>query len=168
MNCTTNTCFILLNYVIPCCGITVGMLLMLSPMKKILRLEKDGLGAFNPLPVACMFLSPMSWSIYGLHIQNPFVYWPNVAGALLGLFYTLKVIPFASRQQNSRIIYLLVSGFVIGKFISYPSICILVCLVRGFPSLRSFGQEIVTLGNGLRVFAACIFCCTDFYHRSCN
>lgn len=56
----------------------------------------------NPTPFSFMILNSMGWVIYALMIDNLYVFFANMSGVLLGLFYMLTVMMTTVRSASMK------------------------------------------------------------------
>ena len=84
------TCTILFELVFPIIGCILSNIVYLSPLRAILRAQTTKtLGSLNPLPYALIFGNSLVWTMYSFVTRNYFVFWANIFGLALGIWYTL-------------------------------------------------------------------------------
>ena len=87
----------------PRIGIVTSTALYFSPLSAVVKaVAASDMGTLNPLPLALMSISTISWLVYGLSIGDPFVTLSNLPGAIasIGMIaYTLPLLQSAPRAQ---------------------------------------------------------------------
>ena len=96
MECTTDTCRILLNYVCPSIGSITAQLIFLSPMPVVIRIHRWLLSSerhlerpatINSVPYAWQFNNCLVWTLYAFLIQEYFISVGNILGVIFSLYY---------------------------------------------------------------------------------
>lgn len=95
---------------VPIIGILTSTLLYFSPMAAVrVAVRDDAVGDLNPLPLAMMAASSLSWLVYGLSVRDPYVTLSNVPGSIASLWYVAVVLPLLQGAQLQTTQHLLVA-----------------------------------------------------------
>lgn len=94
------TTSLVIDYVCPALGTVTATMMWLVSLPFILMIrhidrslkELEGTLTINPYPYLFMILNCLSWVVYSFFISDFFVFFSNVFGLLLGLFYTLSAL----------------------------------------------------------------------------
>jgi solute carrier family 50 protein (sugar transporter) len=80
-----------LTTLIPSIAIVITTAMWLSPLKAVLAARKSReLGDTNPYPYVATILNCIGYTSYGLMKKDEFLFWSNVTGLVLGLFYLIN------------------------------------------------------------------------------
>ena len=94
---------ILLGYVAPLLGIVVGNYMWYAPYQDVQKaLQRGSLGDLNPLPWAFMLGNCIGWVTYGILRHNYFVFFGNIFGLLLAVWFNLAASKLLYRQQQQQ------------------------------------------------------------------
>lgn len=75
----------------PLIGLIITNIMWFAPMKAMLEARKTKqLGELNPLPFSITVLNCVGWTIYGVVIGDQFVFWSNILGICIGMFYVIN------------------------------------------------------------------------------
>lgn len=92
------------NTVAPTLGVVIANALFLSSVPAVLSARRTGnLGELNPVPWAFIFANCAAWLHYSYVIANPYAFFSNALGALLGLFYTLTAMSYGTPAQRATV-----------------------------------------------------------------
>lgn len=84
----------------PTVGTVVANAMFLASLPAVLAARRAGdLGSLNPTPWAFILVNCLAWLHYGYLNGNPYIYWSNAPGCLLGLFFTLTGASLGSPAQ---------------------------------------------------------------------
>jgi len=73
----------------PSLGLVINLVMWLAPYQSIIQARKTkDLGALSPIPFTFTIINCVGWTIYALLLNNQYIFWSNVLGIVLGLFYT--------------------------------------------------------------------------------
>lgn len=89
-------------------AIANGMFLAGLPAVQAAR-ASQALGELNPVPFAMVLANCMAWVSYGCIIQNPYCYWSNAPGLLLGLYMVMTGMQLGSAEVRKSMERLVVS-----------------------------------------------------------
>jgi solute carrier family 50 protein (sugar transporter) len=116
-------CKYILEYAFPGLGGITAVLIYASALPAIAKINKShSLGVFNPIPFALQISSAMAWILYGFLLKNYFLFFPNLVGMLLGIYYTFSLIPVVSIRQRELILRIVLVGIafaLVGALISF-------------------------------------------------
>lgn len=89
IQCNDNqTCLILTSYIAPSIGVIVGNVLWMSSYPAIRKaFVNRKLGFINPIPYPFMLLNAFVWIVYSVLKQDHFLYFANIFGLILSLYY---------------------------------------------------------------------------------
>ena len=91
----------LLEFYAPLAGTIVANLMFLAPVSAVLAARKDeALGEVNPVPFVSIIGNCVAWLGYGFATGNNFVFASNLPGTMLGFWFTLSAVAFASKAQR--------------------------------------------------------------------
>ncbi|KAJ3052826.1 hypothetical protein HK097_005588 [Rhizophlyctis rosea] len=123
MNCDSTTCRIALTYVVPAIGACTSFGMGVAPLFTVRKIHNaKNLGKFNPLPFVLTAANATTWMLYALMVHDYFIYIPQFFTILLGTYYTLRTISYASEEMKSRMImaWVALAGFIhIGGLLSF-------------------------------------------------
>ncbi|KAI3652259.1 hypothetical protein MP228_003562 [Amoeboaphelidium protococcarum] len=89
-----------MDSVAPILGVLTATGIYISPFQQIYRLfvsknvpSVQVLATLNPISFAMMPCNALAWTMYGLLpiLRNPYLFWSNVIGCLIGMFYFITV-----------------------------------------------------------------------------
>jgi len=108
-----------LKYIVPACGVISANLIFISPFQTVLGVRKDNvLGSLNPLPYPMIVANCLSWLCYSFVVKDWFVYFANIFGFVLGVFYTTSCRACSETSASSAkvmdILFLGGQAFVLG------------------------------------------------------
>ncbi|KAL2918682.1 hypothetical protein HK105_201516 [Polyrhizophydium stewartii] len=122
-DCDTDQCRLLLHHVVPGIGVLTALWIFVAPLASVRGIQdSQSIGAVNPLPFPMIVANCLCWLVYGLLVQDPYVFGPNIAGYQLGLYYTLTAYNHADAAFRSRVLTILVASSLLvfsGGFISF-------------------------------------------------
>ena len=89
---------------VPSLAVFVNVAMWVSALPAILnaRITKN-LGDLNPLPLAVMFVQCVGWVMYGGIIKDYFIYFANLPGVCLGLFYVISAIALSTKNKVGEV-----------------------------------------------------------------
>jgi solute carrier family 50 protein (sugar transporter) len=90
---------IITNVICPTVGMTIGNLMWLSPLPAVLevRLTRN-IGSLNPYPFVLMIFNCIGWLIYAALTKDFFIFFSNVFGLGLGLYYSIVCLTVTSKK----------------------------------------------------------------------
>jgi solute carrier family 50 (sugar transporter) len=105
LNISEQVCEIMTNWateiLCPLLGLIINNIMWFSPMRAVLDVRKSKqLGDFNPIPFAFTVLNCTGWIIYGLMLNDQFIFWSNVPGLVTGLWYCLNTMAILYYQTK--------------------------------------------------------------------
>lgn len=78
-----------------------------SPFKAILKVrETKSIGTLNPIPFGITVMNCIGWVLYGTLRQDYFIFFSNIFGLLLGLFYSFSCIAALSIANTEKDLHL--------------------------------------------------------------
>eukprot|EP00873_Tetraselmis_striata_P042553 jgi/Tetstr1/462817/TSEL_007767.t1 len=93
---------IIVNYVAPVIGVVVANAMFSSPLAAVLRVRKSrALGELNPLPYPVIFCNCICWLVYAMLTNDWFLYFGNLPGMLLGIFFVMSTIRLAPDEVRT-------------------------------------------------------------------
>mmetsp|Transcript_9139 Transcript_9139/g.15994 ORF Transcript_9139/g.15994 Transcript_9139/m.15994 type:complete len:278 (+) Transcript_9139:446-1279(+) len=102
-----------LLYVCPAMGVTLGIIMLLSPFPAVLKIRKQKtLGEFNPLPLLMAVMNCIAWLAYGCICKNPWIPPGNTIGTIGGMYFVLEVLIVADRKTQDLMIGIFVGSTV--------------------------------------------------------
>lgn len=172
IECNENqTCLILTLYVAPSIGVLVGNILWLSSYPTIRKaLLKNKIGSINPIPFPFMLLNALIWIVYSVIRQDHFIYFANVFGFILSLYYSVVCI-IAAMFENAdnavghlkNTISRLVSLLAIAAIIFALSIDILLIVQIDLETRKNIcGNLFMLFRNYWLNISSSILCITSF------
>ena len=113
--------------VIPFLGTITANLIALSPWTAVQQcIRSRSLNGTNPLPYPLIMANALAWLLYALLVHNQFIFWSNIAGWLLGLYFTTHMYSIVSQntspvlQRSLMLLLLGANGFVFfGAFLAF-------------------------------------------------
>ncbi|KAH6564996.1 hypothetical protein BASA62_007589 [Batrachochytrium salamandrivorans] len=92
--CISFDCEFVLHHLIPGIGCLTALWIFIAPFKSVRKIDKtDSLDNVNPFPFPMIMANCLGWLVYGLLVQDPYVFFPNIvgisAGAPLSGFYSV-------------------------------------------------------------------------------
>ncbi len=134
---------------VPSIALILTNLMWFSPLKSVLESRKSrDLGATNPIPYVVTVLNTIGWMTYGLFIDDPFLFWSNVSGVGLGLFYSINALTILSNKvkpnEEFPLLYLVIERGLVFTFVFW-SVIFLVCVsaFNNFADPRAQGALLV-------------------------
>jgi solute carrier family 50 protein (sugar transporter) len=133
----------------PVCGCITALLIFLSPLQQVLQVkESQEIGVVNSFPFSMMVLNCLANLIYGIYLDDSYIFLPNWIGLSLGLYYMLTTLPLQPKKirelGNNIVIFgitsiLLIMGLCFMRFSLQAGKTILgwttvVCLVMFYTS----------------------------------
>ena len=86
----TSTKEIILEYVCPGLGVVIGNFMFAAPVIDLKKaIDKGDLGMLNPTPWGFMLGNCMGWVLYGVLLQNMWVFFGNAPGLLVSIWLNL-------------------------------------------------------------------------------
>lgn len=108
--------------VAPTLGTLIANTMFLSTMPAIRAARRDSdFGELNAVPFAMTVGNCVSWLSYSFIIANPYVFWSNAPGLLLGLFYTMTAVRLAKPAARKTLEVLLLVIFAINVTAGFAS-----------------------------------------------
>jgi solute carrier family 50 protein (sugar transporter) len=100
-----------LKILVPCIGNITVLAIILAPWKAV-KLVNDTktLGDLNPIPFLFMISNAFGWIVYRLIVKDWFVFVPNLAGYMFGMYYALSAFRWGTEQFQNMLIIFLVSA----------------------------------------------------------
>eukprot|EP01025_Chloroclados_australasicus_P044895 TRINITY_DN4892_c0_g1_i6.p3 TRINITY_DN4892_c0_g1~~TRINITY_DN4892_c0_g1_i6.p3 ORF type:complete len:129 (-),score=5.04 TRINITY_DN4892_c0_g1_i6:201-587(-) len=96
--------------VAPSLGAILANIMFASPLSAVLHVRRtQQLGDLNPLPFPVITANCVGWLIYSVTTQNPFLFGGNILGTLLGIYYTLTTIVYATPKVRDLMIAIFVA-----------------------------------------------------------
>ena len=101
----------------PKIGIVTSTLLYLAPAKAVWNViqrsktittnknnskHNDALQGLNPIPISIMPIVAISWFVYGLVSNDPYLILGNVGGSLLSVAYLIGILPLMNYNNNNN------------------------------------------------------------------
>ncbi|KAH6591717.1 hypothetical protein BASA50_008520 [Batrachochytrium salamandrivorans] len=121
--CISFDCEFVLHHLIPGIGCLTALWIFIAPFKSVRKIDKtDSLDNVNPFPFPMIMANCLGWLVYGLLVQDPYVFFPNIVGYQLGVYYTLTSYRVSGKDFQSRVIQILVVSSVLvfsGAFVSF-------------------------------------------------
>lgn len=128
---------VIVFYVCPTLGVILANFMWVSPFPAVYsaRLSRD-LGATNPIPFVFMLLNCMGWTIYACQLKDWFIFWANLPGVLLSLFYTttcLSLLANRALHDDISLLYHGIEGFLLFVFLFWGLIGMISASVTKYP-----------------------------------
>mmetsp|Transcript_13992 Transcript_13992/g.30254 ORF Transcript_13992/g.30254 Transcript_13992/m.30254 type:complete len:297 (-) Transcript_13992:751-1641(-) len=102
---------VVVQYVVPSFGNLIGVIMLLSPIKAVWNIRKEGkLGDINPLPYPMTAINCLGWVIYGAVVRDPLIIPANIVGVLFGMLATTTAYPACSRKMQDVLQVLLAAS----------------------------------------------------------
>lgn len=96
-----NTQEIILKHVCPGLGCGIALIMFCSPLPAVLRANRArSLVELNALPFAAMCVNCTAWVFYALLLTDWYIYFGNLPGMLLGMFYVLTCYKFSKEAVS--------------------------------------------------------------------
>eukprot|EP00242_Pyramimonas_sp_CCMP2087_P014741 CAMPEP_0198203894 /NCGR_PEP_ID=MMETSP1445-20131203/7228_1 /TAXON_ID=36898 /ORGANISM="Pyramimonas sp., Strain CCMP2087" /LENGTH=280 /DNA_ID=CAMNT_0043875479 /DNA_START=102 /DNA_END=944 /DNA_ORIENTATION=+ len=98
-----------MKWVAPSMGAVLANVMFFSPLMVVLKKRKlaQPLGKLNPLPYPIIFVNCINWLLYAFVTRDPFLFFANAPGLMMGLFFTISSLPLADPATRLRIELLL-------------------------------------------------------------
>ncbi|KAI8919606.1 sugar efflux transporter for intercellular exchange-domain-containing protein [Entophlyctis helioformis] len=139
--CTSQACEVVLRQVVPGIGVVTALLIFIAPYKSVKQIEETkSLSSVNAFPFPMIIANCLCWIVYGLLVQDAFVFGPNIVGYPLGVFYTLTAFKYgdASFRSHVQMIIIAASVFIFsGAFLSF------IVLKAAYPARLVMGSVCV-------------------------
>lgn len=117
-----NTQEIILKHVCPGLGCGIALIMFCSPLPAVLRANRaKSLGELNALPFAAMCVNCTAWVFYALLLTDWYIYFGNLPGMLLGLFYVLTCYKFSKEAAQDMLRNLLISAIFLYWLMGFVS-----------------------------------------------
>ncbi|ORZ39323.1 sugar efflux transporter for intercellular exchange-domain-containing protein [Catenaria anguillulae PL171] len=111
IQCTTETCRVMLNYVVPSLGVVTAIMTAVSPIPAVRRMRiSQSLGSVNPVPYAFIYINAQIWILYGIFVRDVFVIAPNLVGVLLGSWFLRSAYGLSSPSQRTLMDVIAITG----------------------------------------------------------
>ncbi|KAI9222350.1 sugar efflux transporter for intercellular exchange-domain-containing protein [Blastocladiella britannica] len=111
IQCDSDACRVVLNTVIPICGVLTAISTAAAPIPAVLRVRRaQALGSLNPIPFAFIYINAAIWIMYGIYTRDIFVLAPNLLGILFGNFFVRSTYGYATASQRKVMDVVLVFG----------------------------------------------------------
>eukprot|EP00882_Tetradesmus_deserticola_P003298 GHRQ01003493.1.p1 GENE.GHRQ01003493.1~~GHRQ01003493.1.p1 ORF type:complete len:378 (+),score=125.18 GHRQ01003493.1:486-1619(+) len=95
---------ILLKHVCPGLGVGIAFVLFSSPLKAVLEVNrKKSVGELNVLPFMAMAANCFAWIMYAYVGLDWYLYFGNIPGLTLGMFYVLTCYKFSKEQAQDAL-----------------------------------------------------------------
>lgn len=76
--------------VCPLFGLILANIMWFSPFMAMQKVrESRDLGVMNPIPFTAIIANCIGWIAYGYFTKDQFVFWSNITGLMVGIYYTL-------------------------------------------------------------------------------
>ena len=160
MECTNNTCWIIVHHVVPALGCLTSLLIFAAPIPAIRRIQaQNSLGDINPDPYVCLFLNSYAWFIYSLLLKDFYISVPNLFGILFGIYYTCVAVS----KSNDKTCFFLSILFVVG--VCAVSICAMISFIalNESTSLVSGTAALVVNFVGCQLCAVVLLFSIDYF-----
>jgi solute carrier family 50 (sugar transporter) len=132
---------------IPYIGVITSTLIFLSPINDIKNIRTSS--HINALPYPMVFNNALGWTLYSLICKDSFIFFPNIIGLSLSIYYTVTAYQFADRHKSNQILFIWISGSLIAWIGAYVSFII-------------FGDMEIPQRKSLMGYA-CVFLLVLFY-----
>jgi len=101
MECNSSLCEIVTQTIFPFLGMLTSYFIFFSPFKEIEQLRRNrGPCTINPIPSVMIVCNCLCWNLYSFVIHNPWTFWPNIGGILLGEYYVMVLVNSEIRQKD--------------------------------------------------------------------
>lgn len=121
-----NATDIIANVVCPLIGMLLANFMWITPLPVVLEARYTRyLGTTNPYPFVITIFNCVGWVIYGCLKQDFFLFFSNIFGVTLGLYYTitcLTVIAKKTADSDFSDVYIGVEGLLIFAFFFWGTI----------------------------------------------
>lgn len=108
--------------VAPTLGTGIANAMFVSGIPAVQKARAAGtLGELNPVPFAMVLANCMAWVSYGCITQNPYAYWANAPGILLGMYMVMTGMQLGdsvARKQMEKLVLALGAVLVIAGHFS--------------------------------------------------
>ncbi|KXS17721.1 hypothetical protein M427DRAFT_54321 [Gonapodya prolifera JEL478] len=100
----------------PLLGVVTATLIFLAPLSDVRQIALTGeLADFNPIPLGFIVTNALSWILYSLLVRNFYIFWSNVSGFCLGLYYIVSALGARDVPASAR--SLVTTVFTAGPFL---------------------------------------------------
>ncbi|CAJ1945931.1 unnamed protein product [Cylindrotheca closterium] len=94
---------IILEYVCPAMGALIGNIMFAAPVRDLkAAIDKGDLGTLNPTPWGFMLGNCMGWLLYGVLLQNVWVFVGNGPGLLVSIWLNLGAIKLLYKGHHAK------------------------------------------------------------------
>ena len=91
----------------------LAQLVFLAPMQAMKDIKAKGTTfGMSPLPFSAMMTNGFLWGIYGVLLQEPTIWVPNIPGAILGAYYLKTFHDFRDPDTNTTIHFVGSAGII--------------------------------------------------------
>ncbi|MES1914411.1 MAG: hypothetical protein MHM6MM_006489 [Cercozoa sp. M6MM] len=108
------------------------------------------IGAVNPMPFAMLCVNGFGGVAYAMVIKDSFLFVGNLAGALLGLYYSFQCTRFSSTKTLNTIITIVVGGFLLFSIVGF----VVIMQWGDDPHMQQLVMGFVAVGAGIVFFAS--------------
>lgn len=136
-----------LKHAVPSLGCCTACLLMLSPMKSVLKARAAGtLGQRNPVPWMLMVPYGMTYTVYGLIISDWYVFVASSITMTGGCFYLVNAVRFSTREAFARL-----------EKIAYPFALALLAVLAATSQIADAAAQLAILGSVGSFIVVCLY-----------
>lgn len=87
--------------VCPLFGMILANIMWCSPMKAVLQArETRSIGSLNSIPFVATITNCIGWMLYGCLKKDAFLFFANVFGIVLGMFYTINCLTLTTKKPE--------------------------------------------------------------------
>lgn len=87
----------------PLFGMILANIMWFSPFKAMQKVRQTrDLGVMNPIPFTAIIANCIGWIAYGYFTKDHFVFWSNITGLLVGIYYSLIALTILSPKSASE------------------------------------------------------------------
>lgn len=92
---------VLITIVAPTFGVILSNIMYMTPFTAVIAARRTKqIGDLNPIPFVATMISCTGWTIYGCMKRDYFIYFGNALGVVLGLFYTISLLPLVAKKAD--------------------------------------------------------------------
>lgn len=103
---------VFMSFVAPAMGTLMANAMFLAPLQAVRAAELRGvLAPLNTWPYPIIVANCLTWLAYSVVIRDWWLYWGNLPGAVLGLYFVLAVLPLAPPPVRRQLVALTLGGF---------------------------------------------------------
>jgi solute carrier family 50 protein (sugar transporter) len=98
-----STKVIILEYVCPAMGTIIGSIMFLAPYRDLKKaIDRGHIGDLNPTPWAFMLGNCLGWVVYGILLQNLWIFVANCPGFVLSVWLNLGAAKLLYQGHHSK------------------------------------------------------------------